>query len=62
MEKSYALSCDCGHEVRGDDRRAVEAGMWHHAVHDHDDKVKAMSVDQFTDILKGWDRQFAAKQ
>jgi hypothetical protein len=60
MEKTYTLSCDCGHEIKGKDARAVEAGMWHHAIHDHDDMVKSMSVDQFTEIMKGWDRQFSA--
>lgn len=60
MEKTYALSCNCGHEIKGADPRAVEAGMWHHAIHDHEEMVRSMSVEQFADIMKDWDRQFAA--
>jgi hypothetical protein len=36
--------------------------MWHHAVKDHLDMVKGMSADQFADIMKGWDKQFAAQK
>lgn len=60
MEKTYTLACNCGHEVKGEDPRTVEAAMWHHAIHDHEEMVKSMNVDQFTDIMKGWDRQFSA--
>lgn len=60
MQKSYSLTCNCGHEVKGTDPRAIEAEMWHHAIQDHTEMVKSMSVEQFTEIMKGWDRQFAA--
>lgn len=60
MEKTYTLACNCGHEVKGADTRALEARMWHHAIHDHEDMVKSMSVEQFAEIMKGWDRQYTA--
>ena len=32
--------------------------MWHHAIHDHENMVKEMSVEQFTQIMKSWDKDF----
>jgi hypothetical protein len=58
----YAITCNCGHKEIGQDTRTVEARMWHHAVKDHLDMVKGMSADQFADIMKGWDKQFAAQK
>jgi predicted small metal-binding protein len=60
--KDYAITCNCGHEVRGQDTRVVEAKMWHHAISDHLDMVKGMSADQLAQIMKGWDQQFAAQK
>jgi hypothetical protein len=62
MKKQYSITCNCGKEIKGDDKRVVEAKMWHHAVNDHTDMVKGMSVEQFTGIMKGWDEKFAAQE
>ena len=59
MAKQQKLACACGTEFKGTDAREVEAKMWHHAIHDHEDMVKGMSVEQFADIMKGWDKQLA---
>jgi hypothetical protein len=55
----YVIQCECGKEVSGTDRRRVEAEMWHHAIHDHEDMVRNMTVDQFTEIMNGWDKKFS---
>jgi predicted small metal-binding protein len=55
---NYTITCDCGHEVSGEDRREVEAKMWHHAIQDHGDMVKAMNVEQINGIMQGWDEKF----
>jgi predicted small metal-binding protein len=62
MAKSYSIACNCGHEVKGNDPREVEAAMWHHAIHDHTDMVKGMTVGQLEGIMKGWDKEFAAQK
>ena len=54
----YSIICNCGHEVKGTDRRMVEAEMWHHAIHDHLALVQTMSAEQLVEIMRGWDRQF----
>ena len=58
--KTYLITCNCGHELKGDDRRRVEAEMWHHAIHDHPNMVDNLSVEQLTAIMKGWDKEFDA--
>ena len=59
---NYAITCDCGEEVKGTDQRQVEAEMWHHAIRDHSAMVKEMSVDQITGLMKGWDQKFATQK
>jgi len=54
----YSITCNCGWEAKGNDKRIVEAEMWHHAIHDHEDMVKNMSVEQLTEIMKSWDTNF----
>ncbi|MCD9023123.1 hypothetical protein [Cohnella silvisoli] len=44
------LACNCGHVVKDENPHAVEARMWHHAIHDHSDMLKSMSEDQ----IVGW--------
>lgn len=61
MAQSYAISCNCGYEVKGQDIRMIEAEMWHHAIRDHLDMVKAMPVDQLAGLMKSWDKTFAAQ-
>jgi hypothetical protein len=62
MSKSFALACDCGYEVKGTDPRKVEAQMWHHALDKHLDGLKTMSVNKLMDVMKGWDKTFAAQK
>lgn len=54
---NYTIKCDCGVESTGTDRRNVEAQQWHHAIQQHSDMLKGMGVEQFTQIMKGWDKQ-----
>ncbi|WP_261305508.1 SRPBCC family protein [Paenibacillus andongensis] len=51
------LSCDCGFKVEEENRYEVEAKMWHHAIHDHADMLKSMSVEQLAQWLMGKDKQ-----
>jgi hypothetical protein len=62
MSKTLAIICNCGHEVKGTDARKVEAEMWHHALDKHLDGLKSMSVEQLTDVMKGWDKTFASQR
>ncbi len=59
--KEYSIICNCGHTVKSPDRRKTEAEAWHHAIHEHLDMVKEMSIPQFTEIMKGWDVKFKAE-
>ncbi|MDF2962157.1 MAG: hypothetical protein K0S39_3892 [Paenibacillus sp.] len=52
-----ALFCNCGFSVEEENRYEVEAKMWHHAIHDHADMLKSMSVEQLTQWLTGKDKQ-----
>ncbi len=55
------LQCDCGHEVSADTNESAEAQMWHHALKDHADMLKSMSVDQMTQIIKAQHATLAAQ-
>ncbi len=46
-----------GSKSEEENRYEVEAKMWHHAIHDHADMLKSMSVDQLTQWLTGEDKQ-----
>lgn len=54
--KEYKIKCECGFESKSPDRRETEAKQWHHAIHHHGDMLKEMTVEQFTQIMKGWDK------
>ncbi|MBI2451862.1 hypothetical protein HYV50_02155 [Candidatus Pacearchaeota archaeon] len=58
----YSVTCNCGHEVKGEERRKVEAEMWRHAIQDHAEMVKNMSAEQFTKIMREWDEKFASQE
>lgn len=58
----YSITCNCGWKLKDTDRRMVEAKMWHHAVHDHADMIKGMSIEQFADIMKSWDKKFNSQE
>ena len=51
------LACNCGFTVEGEHRYEVEARMWHHAIQDHADMLKSMTVEQITEWLIGKDKQ-----
>ncbi|HZX20366.1 MAG TPA: hypothetical protein VFF13_05110 [archaeon] len=55
--KEYKIKCECGFESTSQNRRETEAKQWHHAIHHHNDMLKEMSVEQFTGIMKGWDKE-----
>ncbi|WP_274361684.1 hypothetical protein [Paenibacillus thermotolerans] len=54
------LSCNCGFSVTDDNKYKVEAEMWHHAIHDHADMLKAMSIEMLEQWLKSKDEQLSA--
>jgi len=51
------LSCNCGFSVTDTNSYKVEAHMWHHAIQDHADMLKSMSVDMLEQWLKNKDEQ-----
>ncbi|MEK6902961.1 MAG: hypothetical protein AABX02_05245 [archaeon] len=53
----YKIKCECGFESVSSDKRGTEAKQWHHAIHHHNDMLKEMNVEQFTHIMKGWDKE-----
>ena len=54
-----SLTCNCGFSAENTDRYKVEASMWHHAIHDHADMLKSMTVDQLEQWLINKDKQLA---
>jgi hypothetical protein len=55
-----SLSCDCGFSVEKEDRYKVEAAMWFHAIHDHPEMLKSMTVEQLEQWLKHTNQQLSA--
>ncbi len=58
----HSIICNCGYEAKGKEKRAVEAEIWHHAIKDHSDMLKGMSVEQIEEILTEWDKKFSSKR
>lgn len=54
------LSCNCGLTVENENRYVVEATMWHHAIRDHLDMLKSMTIEQLTEWLEKKDKQLGA--
>ncbi|RCW47989.1 hypothetical protein [Paenibacillus prosopidis] len=54
------LSCNCGFSVTDENKYKVEAAMWHHAIHDHADMLKSMTVEMLENWLKHKDEQLKA--
>jgi|GEM_PF-7083333 len=54
------LSCNCGFTAKGENNYQVEAAMWHHAIHDHADMLKSMSVEMLEHWLMSKDEQLKA--
>jgi hypothetical protein len=61
MRAKYELTCDCGQTHSGEDRRAVEAAMWVHAIKDHGEMLKSFDVPGLTGKLKDWDKRFGTQ-
>jgi predicted small metal-binding protein len=51
------LYCDCGFSAKGDNKYKVEAEMWYHAIQDHADMLKTMSVEMLEQWLMNKDEQ-----
>lgn len=54
------LSCNCGFSVTEDNKYKAEALMWHHAIQDHADMLKSMTVEMLEQWLRGKDEQLKA--
>lgn len=54
------LSCNCGFKVTDENKYKVEAAMWHHAIQDHSDMLKSMTVDMLEQWLMSKDEQLKA--
>jgi predicted small metal-binding protein len=52
-----SLTCNCGFSAENNDRYKVEASMWHHAIQDHADMLKSMTVEQLEQWLVNKDKQ-----
>ncbi|MBP1965899.1 hypothetical protein [Paenibacillus aceris] len=51
------LSCNCGFNVTDENKYKVEATMWHHAIQDHSEMLKSMSVEMLEQWLMNKDEQ-----
>lgn len=49
----------CGHKTSGEDRYMVEAQMWYHAMSEHLEIMKDMSVEDIAKWLKDKDEKLA---
>jgi hypothetical protein len=54
------LSCNCGFSITDKNKYKVEASMWYHAIHDHADMLKSMTVEMLEQWLKTKDEQLKA--
>lgn len=54
------LSCNCGFQITDANKYKVEAAMWHHAIQDHTDMLKSMTVDMLEQWLMNKDEQLKA--
>ena len=53
----HSITCNCGYKVEDKDPYKAEAKAWHHAIKDHLDMLKKMSVEQIESVLKNNDKQ-----
>jgi predicted small metal-binding protein len=60
--KLTSLSCNCGFTAENTDKYKVEAAMWHHAIHNHSDMLKSMTVEQLEEWLKNKDKQLTVSK
>ncbi len=51
------IVCSCGFKVEDKDHHKVEAMAWHHAIKDHLEMLKGMSVEQIEGVIKNSDKQ-----
>jgi hypothetical protein len=51
------LSCNFGFSATGDNKYKVEAQMWYHAIQDHADMLKSMTVEMLEKWLMNKDEQ-----
>lgn len=56
-----SITCNCGYKVEDKDRYKTEAKAWHHAINDHLEMLKDMTVEQIVGVLKNSDKQMGAK-
>ena len=54
------ITCACGYSVEGKDHYEAEAKAWHHAIKDHLEMLKGMSVDDLMGVIKNTDEQMAS--
>ena len=46
------ITCNCGYKAEDEGHYKVEATIWHHAIKDHGDMLKNMSVEELETIIK----------
>ncbi|MDQ0062160.1 hypothetical protein [Paenibacillus harenae] len=54
------LSCNCGFKITDENKYKAEAAMWHHAIQEHTDMLKSMTVDMLEQWLVNKDEQLKA--
>ena len=52
-----SIVCNCGFKVEDKDHHKAEAKAWHHAINEHLDMLKGMSVEQLEGVVKNSDKQ-----
>lgn len=56
-----SITCNCGYKVEDKDHYKAEAKAWNHAIKDHLEMLKEMSVEQIEGVLKNTDKQMRIK-
>ena len=52
-----SITCDCGYKVEDEDHYKAEAKAWHHAIKDHLEMLKNMTLEQVEQVLRNTDKQ-----
>lgn len=52
-----SITCNCGFKVEDEDPYKTEAMAWHHAIRDHLDMLKEMTIEQLEEVVRSNDEQ-----
>ena len=56
-----SITCNCGFIVEDKDHFMVEAKAWHHAIKDHLEMLKGLTLEQIDAVIRNNDQQMGIK-